>query len=82
MREERWVKILTTYPLVISTPMQVGSKTMYSALKFGFLYHGTVSSAARRLTIASEPSGSIMATVGFAEVGRGRRGISAVSALP
>jgi hypothetical protein len=56
---ERQIK--TTYPLVISTPIHVGSKTKYKALKFGFRYHGTVSWAAKRLTIASAPEAKFFA---------------------
>lgn len=40
-------------PEVISTPMQHTNKKMYMTRRFGFLYHGTLSSSTRRVTMGS-----------------------------
>lgn len=41
-------------PEVISTPIQHRKSQKYMTLMFGFLYHGTKSSATKRVRIGSE----------------------------
>ena len=42
-----------THPLVISIPIHVGNMIRYKNRRFGFLYHGTLSSATKREMIGS-----------------------------
>lgn len=58
-------------PEVISTPMQQRKRQMYISRRFGFLYHGTLSSSTRRVTMGSAavPVFTCTATIVAALVG-------------
>jgi len=50
-------------PEVISTPMQQKKRQMYMRRRFLFLYHGTLSSWAKRVTIGSATEPMFTATI-------------------
>lgn len=53
---ENWI-VLTSWeskPVVASIPMQQMNKYTYRIRRFGFLYHGTLSSAIKRVRMGSD----------------------------
>jgi len=74
--------ICESKPEVISIPIQVGNRSRYMCRRFGFLYQGILSSAARRVTMGSASpvwAFSLRRTmVGKGETGDGEQALRAV----